>query len=221
MRLRVDRTHLRTALFATALAFALPFSTEALGQTVSQINLTTDNQDFLTSQGFTPAANVDPNLINPWGMSYSTTSPFWVSDQGTGVSTLYTGTGAPIPLVVTIPGSATGPSGPTGQVFNSTSGFELAPGNPARFIFANLSGTISGWNPTVNATNAVIAATTEGAVYTGLAIGSSGGNSFIYAANNSAGTIDVFDQNFNSRRSAGASTTRTCRQASHRLTPST
>ena len=217
MRLRVDRTHLRTALFATALAFALPFSTEALGQTVSQINLTTDNQDFLTSQGFTPAANVDPNLINPWGMSYSTTSPFWVSDQGTGLSTLYNAAGAPQGLVVTIPGAG----GPTGQAFNSTSGFQLTSGNPARFIFANLNGTISGWNPTVNATNAVVAATTQGAVYTGLAIGSSGGNSFIYAANNSAGTIDVFDQNFNSRRSAGASTTRTCRQASHRLTPST
>jgi len=67
MRLRNDRGRLRSVLFATAFAFALPCSTEALCQTVSQINLTTDNQDFLTTQGFAAAAHVDPNLINPWG----------------------------------------------------------------------------------------------------------------------------------------------------------
>ena len=152
--------HLRTGLFATALAFALPFSTEASSQVVSQINLTTDDPGFLTKLGFAPALNVDPNLKNPWGMSFSTTSPFWISDQATGVSTLYNSSGAPLSLVVTIPGSSTGPSGPTGQVFNGGTGFELTPGNSARFIFANLNGTISGWNPAVDPTNAVVAATT-------------------------------------------------------------
>jgi uncharacterized protein (TIGR03118 family) len=196
MRLHVDRAHLRTALFATAFVLALPYSIEASSQTVTQINLVTDNQDFLTSQGFSAAANVDPNLINPWGMSFSTTSPFWISDQGTGVSTLYNANGVPQSLIVTIPGSATGPSGPTGQVFNGTSDFQLTSGNSARFIFANLDGTISGWNPNVNPTNAIVAATTAGAVYTGLASGSNSAGNFLFAANNAAGRIDVFNGSF-------------------------
>lgn len=196
MRLRVDKAQMRKALLATAFAFGISIPSGAVSQTVDQINLTTDNQAFLISQGFAPANHVDPNLINPWGMSFSTTSPFWLSDQGTGVSTLYTGTGAIVPLVVSIPGSAMGPSGPTGQVFNGGTGFELAPGSSARFIFANLNGTISGWNPSVDPTNAVVAVTEQGAVYTGLALANNGGNSFLYAANNAAGTIDVFNSSF-------------------------
>jgi len=196
MPLCVSKARLRTALFATALAFALPFSTEASSQAVSQVNLTTDDQAFLLSQGFAPANNVDPNLINPWGMSYSTTSPFWVSDQVPSLSTLYNSAGAPQSLVVTIPSGAGDDVGPTGQVFNGGTGFELTPGNSAKFIFANLDGTISGWNPTVNLNNAVVMATTDGAVYTGLASGSNSGGSFLYAANRAAGTIDVFDSNF-------------------------
>jgi uncharacterized protein (TIGR03118 family) len=196
MRLRVDKRQMRKALLATAFAFGISISTGAASQTVAQINLTTDDQAFLTSQGFAAANHVDPNLINPWGMSFSTTSPFWLSDQGAGVATLYNAAGAPVPLVVSISGSMVGPSGPTGQVFNGGAGFELTPGNSARFIFANLNGTISGWNPAVNPTGAVVAATETGAVYTGLALGSSGGSNFLYAANNAAGTIDVFDANF-------------------------
>src|SRR5690349_4487021 len=113
MPLCVATVSLRTGLFATALAFALPFSTAASSQSVSQINLTTDDPGFLTGLGFAPAQNIDPNLKNPWGMSFSTTSPFWISDQATGLSTLYDAAGAPRSLVVTIPGSAMGPSGPT------------------------------------------------------------------------------------------------------------
>jgi uncharacterized protein (TIGR03118 family) len=196
MRLRIDRARLQAVLYATAVAFALPCSTEALCQAVSQINLTTDDQAFLVSQGFAPAANVDPNLINPWGMSFSPTSPFWISDQGKDRATLYNGAGVPQSLVVTIPGSATGPSGPTGQVFNSsTSDFTLSVGGTARFLFANLDGTISGWNPGTG-TAASVAATTPGAVYTGLALGNNGNGNFLYAANNAAGKIDVFNGSF-------------------------
>lgn len=193
------RRHLRAGLFATAIALALPFSTAGVCQAIQQINLTTDNQEFLVSQGFTQAAFVDPNLINPWGMSFGPTSPFWISNQGSGNTTLYTGTGQPFPqptpLVVTIPGSATGPSGPTGQTFNSTTSFTLSNSNPAVFLFANLNGTISGWNGGSGTTAQVVAGTPGGAVYTGLAIGSTGGNNFLYAANH-AGGIDVFDQSF-------------------------
>jgi uncharacterized protein (TIGR03118 family) len=143
----------------------------------------------------------DPNLKNPWGISFSATSPFWVSNQRTGTSTLYSGdrtqpngTISPITvngLVVTIPGS-----GPTGQVRNGTTDFKLANGNgnPASFIFATLGGTITAWN---TGTTALLEATVTGASYTGLAIGtSSSGANFLYAANQNTGKIDVFDKTF-------------------------
>ena len=209
MRLRIDRARFRTALFATAIAFAVPYSTQADCQAIQQINLTTDSNEFLVSQGLTPAANVDPNLVNPWGMSFGPTSPFWISNQVSGNSTLYTGSGTPFPqptpLVVTIPGSASGPSGPTGQTFNSTTSFTLSNTNPAVFLFANLNGTISGWNGGSGTNAQVVAGTPGGAVYTGLAIGSTGGNNYLYAANH-AGGIDIFDQSFAPTTLAGSFT---------------
>src|SRR4051794_20794271 len=83
MRLRTDRARLRTAIFAGVAAIALPCSTQALSQIAQQINLVTDDNTFLVSQGFTAANTVDPNLINPWGMSFSGGGPFWISNQGT------------------------------------------------------------------------------------------------------------------------------------------
>ena len=150
------------------------------------------------------AAHTDPNLSNPWGISSSATSPFWVSDNKTGVSTLYNGNGEPFPLqnplVVNIPppGGGTPPAAPTGQVFNGGSNFNLGPNQPARFIFATEDGTISGWNPAANPTNAILKVDNSaiGAVYKGLAIGNNGTGDFLYAANFSAGKIDVFDSAF-------------------------
>jgi uncharacterized protein (TIGR03118 family) len=142
------------------------------------------------------AAVTDASLKNPWGVSHSATSPFWVSDQGANVSTLYTVTAAGVSknaLTVSIPTTASGPQGPTGQVFNNTSGFPVN-GSPALFMFANLNGTISAWNPSAG-TTAVIEATTPNTNYTGLAI-SSGATPFLYAANGSQNRIDVFDGNF-------------------------
>lgn len=156
----------------------------------------------------------DPNLVNAWGLTRSSGSPFWVSDNVTGKSTLYNGLGQKIALVVTIPpapnGAATGT--PTGDVFNITTGnptpsFSVSKGAasaPALFIFATLDGTISGWNPAVDPTNAVIAAnrSSEGAVYTGLAITSDPSGDFLYAADNGPNSrIDVFDKNFKLVRS--------------------
>src|SRR5215467_2402080 len=106
MGLRRHGSPLRMALLATAATIALPYSSQAVGQVAQQINLVTDNQAFLASQGFAPANTQDANLINPWGMSFGPTSPFWISNQGTGTSTLYTGNGTPFPqpnpLVVAI-----------------------------------------------------------------------------------------------------------------------
>jgi uncharacterized protein (TIGR03118 family) len=148
------------------------------------------------------AAVTDPDLINPWGVSFisasSSSSPFWVSDNGANAATLYSVTGstgvAKVPLTVDIPTTASGPQGPTGQVSNTNaSSFILSDGTSADFIFANLNGTISAWNPGLG-TNAAVEWTTPGAVYTGLAVNEA--HTLLYAANDSAGTIDVFNKSF-------------------------
>jgi uncharacterized protein (TIGR03118 family) len=155
----------------------------------------------------------DPNLVNGWGLTRSSGSPFWVSDNVTGKSTLYNGAGQrfPVgsPLVVTIPPApgSTAIGTPTGIVFNITTAnptpsFSVSKGDasaPALFLFATLDGTISGWNPGVDPTNAVIASnrSNEGAVYTGLAITSDPSGDFLYAADNGPNSrVDVFDKNF-------------------------
>jgi uncharacterized protein (TIGR03118 family) len=145
----------------------------------------------------------DPNLKNPWGVSSSPTSPLWVSNQGTSTSTLYNVTSTGISInsrIVNIPKTAAGPQGPTGQVFNNTSSFVVTgTTSPAAFIFADLNGTIDAWNITGDTAgaSAVIEATTPGAVYTGLAIGSNASGNFLYAANDAgAGSIDIFDGTF-------------------------
>jgi hypothetical protein len=98
----------------------------------------------------------DSQLKNPWGITRGTNSDWWVSDEMAGVSTLYNGIGTKNGLVVTIPHSAQTTIGsPTGIVVNGSKDFEVAPGAPAAFIFASFDGTISGWNPGVNLTNAI------------------------------------------------------------------
>jgi uncharacterized protein (TIGR03118 family) len=154
-------------------------SADALGY--SQTNLTSDIPGF--------AAELDPNLKNPWGMSFGVNSPFWVSDQATNVSTLYNAFGMPQSLVVAtppVPGM-----GPTGQAFVGGAGFTMKNGaGQASFVFATLDGTIDAWN---SGNSAAIQATTTGAVYTGLALA----DSHLYAADTKGGKIDVFDNNFN------------------------
>lgn len=170
---------------------ALPGSLRAANAYVVR-NLASDIPDL--------ADNTDPNLKGAWGISESSKSPFWISDAATGLSTLYESNGAVVSLVVTIPpskaGGATG--APTGTVYNGTTGFAIATGEPAAFIFDTLDGTISGWNSTVNKTEAVVAVdmSSSGAIFTGLAIATSGSNTYLYAANFAAGTIDVFDSTY-------------------------
>ena len=167
----IDR--LVTAACTIALAFAPAFlHADSLGFT--QTNLVSDVPGL--------AANTDPNLKNPWGVAFSATSPFWTSDQRTGLSTLYNAAGAPQSLVVTVPGSATPPTGPTGMVFSNIAGqFLLTNGSAATFIFDNLNGSISGWNGGAG-TTAIPMASTPGAIYTGLAQAATGGSNFLYAA---------------------------------------
>ena len=142
------------------------------------------------------AANTDPNLKNPWGVSSAPGGVFWVSDDRTGVSTLYSTSGAIEPLVVTIPtASGTGVAKVTGQVYNPTSDFFIPGQGPSQFIFASEDGSLSAWWEGTSAT-LVANQSTAGAVYTGLALASNGGANFLYAANFHSGEIDVFNTNF-------------------------
>ncbi len=150
--------------------------------------------------GFAP--NLDPNLVFGWGLTRSNGGPWWVNNRATGTSTLYNGLGQRFPLanplVVTIPppmGQAP-PSKPTGLIFNTTPDFTLAPTRPSIFLFTSEDGTISGWNPGVNATNSVIKVHSPGADYTGGAIGRNGTANFLFAANFASGAIEIFDGNF-------------------------
>jgi uncharacterized protein (TIGR03118 family) len=157
----------------------------------SQVNLVSDIPGL--------AALTDPALKNPWGISRSATSPFWLSDQGANVATLYSvaanGTVTKTNLNVAMPTTAAGPQGPTGQVNNNTTSFAVN-GLASAFIFANLNGTIDAWRGTlVPNTSAVTVVTTPGAVYTGLAIGNPAVPR-LFAANTAQNRVDVFDGAF-------------------------
>ena len=154
----------------------------------TQVNLVGNNDEY-------DATRVDPLLLNAWGLTFSPTGIAWLSAQAAGVSTVYNSEGLQILPAVSIP-SPGGPTGgnPTGVVFNGTTDFKLANGNPARFIFDGLDGIISGWNGGTAATKVIDNSATS--VYTGLAIAADGGNNFLYAANFRAGRIDVFDKDW-------------------------
>jgi uncharacterized protein (TIGR03118 family) len=165
-----------------------------LGDVYSQIDLVSDISGL--------ANTTDPNLLDPWGVSFSATSPFWVSNQASGTSTLYDGAGGKKSLTVSIPNQGGAPSsvnnGPTGQVFNigGSSNFLLAgAGSGADFIFANLDGSISAWNGGAGTTS-VIKANVAGASFTGLAIATANGSTQIYAADQNGSGIDVFNSNW-------------------------
>jgi len=163
------------------------------------------------------APTIDPNLKNPWGLTRSSGSPWWVGNNNSGTSTLYDGKGNPFPpkenggpLVVTVPPPGFAPgtqSAPTGVVFNgSPTDFLLTPGKPAIFIFATEDGTISGWNPGVNpptsVTNAILKVDnsdngeSDGAVYKGATSAEVNGKRFLYVTNFRSGKVEVYDTNF-------------------------
>jgi uncharacterized protein (TIGR03118 family) len=176
-------------LFAVAVLTAVP----ARADTYSNTNFQSDIPGV--------APHTDPNLVNPWGMAASSSGTIWVSDNGTGVSTLYRQDGTAVSLVVAIPAKHPRQgANPTGIVFNSTPFFQVTKnGNsaPAFFIFVSEDGTISGWNPTLDQTNAIVAVEgTNENIYKGLTIGMANGHNFLYATNFHRGRVDVFDENF-------------------------
>jgi len=181
--------------FTASAIFALIMGAACFGQHYAQTNLVSN------VSGVAPVT--DPQLINPWGISRGSGTPWWVSDQRTGLSTLYNGAGVKQSLVVTIPpadpNNKNTPTGtPTGTIFNgSQTDFLLAPGKPATFLFSTNDGTISGWNPAVAVEHAVIVVkTTDGSNYTGLTSAFINGKSFLYAANFNKGRVDIYDNAF-------------------------
>ena len=164
-----------------------------------QTNLVSDDNSVI------PAANEDPNLINPWGLAANSTGPFWVANNGTGLATAYDSTGTAQNVLVTIPTPLgdTNPATPTGIVANEGAAFTVSQSTTAdvsQFIFASEDGTISGWSPTVSVDNAikVVDNSSKFAVYKGLAMANTANNlPQLYATNFRSGKVDVFADNFN------------------------
>jgi uncharacterized protein (TIGR03118 family) len=144
------------------------------------------------------AKHIDPLQVNGWGLVYGPGGPFWVSDEGSGWSTLYTGTGVKKSLEVLIPAAGAGPGQPTGIVFNGTGEFPVQ-GWSALFLFATLDGTISGWAPQSNPNDAIIAVNNSAskANYTALAITNRASGNLLYATNLANNVVEVYDGNFN------------------------
>jgi uncharacterized protein (TIGR03118 family) len=204
--------------FGLALHGAFAPAAKAAGNGYHQTNLVAD----VAGQ----AAVTDANLVNPWGLVAGPTTPWWIADNHSGFSTVYSGSGQPTPsgspLVVAVAPPGGSPAGtvaaPTGIVFNGTSDFMLDATNPARFIFSTEDGTISGW---ASGTNSVLKAdnSSTGAVYKGLAIGGSGQvggyalspspasnavGTLLFATDFHNGKIDVFDASFDPVNLAGS-----------------
>ncbi len=182
-----------------ALFLALWVPSLTFAQHYKQTNLVSDVPTV-------PPTTNDVNLKNAWGLSRSTGSPWWVSDNGTGLSTLYNITGPTATLTATVnprvvvipsPNGSPSPSTPTGTVFNGSTDFALAPDKPARFIFVTEDGTISGWNPAVDPNNAILRVdNSPKAVYKGVTTGDVKGVRYLYVANFRGGEIEVYDTNF-------------------------
>jgi uncharacterized protein (TIGR03118 family) len=137
------------------------------------------------------AARTDPNLVNAWGLTASATSPWWVSDNGTDLSTLYRGDGTPQALVVKVAG------GPTGTVFNPTAGFVLPTGGKALFLFDSEDGIVRAWNGAQGTTAIVVKDRSDvGAIYKGLAIADTAAGPRLYAADFHNARVDVFNGSF-------------------------
>jgi len=193
----MSRVMSKCVIVAIALVSSLVLlSAPLMAQHYNRTDLTTDDASV------SPAPNTDPNLVNAWGMSRSSSSPWWISDNGAGLATLYDLNGVPQSLVVTIPPpkGQSGPSTPTGTVFNyAANSFNVAPGQRAIFIFVTENGTISGWNPNVNGTTAVIKVdnSKNGAIYKGCALATlKGGAQRLYVTNFASGKVEMYNGNF-------------------------
>jgi uncharacterized protein (TIGR03118 family) len=195
-------------LCTLTIAAVLAFSTEGMAQAYQQTNLVSDIQGLAQNP---PNSQPDKQLVNPWGLVASSTSPWWVSDNNAGVSTLYNGQGVKQGLVVNIPSPVNGVAGtPTGVVFTGAAGFTFqAKGSKASavFTFVTEDGTVVAWGPAINPQDlpndafVVVSSSASGAtdaVYKGATIAqmTAGGPFFLYVTNIRSGRIEVYDTNF-------------------------
>jgi uncharacterized protein (TIGR03118 family) len=201
----------------STLIIAIGMSTRAIGMSshgYMQHNLVSDDNTKI------PAANQDTTLLNPWGVAFFPGGPFWINDNGSGISALYQGDGTgfngadpALPVTIPPPAGGTSPSAPTGIVANTSFVFNLNNSMPAAFIFATEDGTISAWNlgdgipgtAELKADNSAKGCSNgaTGAVYKGLAVGTNTTEVFVYATNFRCGTVDVFDGTFKSATLSG------------------
>jgi uncharacterized protein (TIGR03118 family) len=177
----IRRTMLALGVVVVALLATVPLQA-AEGNSYTVTSLVSD------VPGAAPVT--DPNLVNAWGLTASSTSPWWVADNETSVSTLYNGAGVKQSLTVTVGTD----SGPTGVVFNTLgSGFNVTNGTTtasSRFIFDGEDGVLRGWSPTVDATHALVGAMGDpGAIFKGLAIA----DGKLYASDFHNNEVAVFD----------------------------
>jgi len=167
-------------------------------------------QHNLVSDGALSADHFDPNLVNAWGLAFNPFGPAWVADNGTGVATVYDGSGNALPLVVQIPTPSSSSGGAvTGAVYNGSPSFvvtENAVSAPSRFLFDTEDGVIAGWAPNVDGTHAikVIDNSGSGAIYKGIAISAGGTGARLYATDFHNAKVDVFDGSFHPVALAGS-----------------
>jgi uncharacterized protein (TIGR03118 family) len=182
-----------TSFTPRTLVLAILFGAIVLisGTAAAQYQLTN-----LVSNQVGQAKHTDPLLVNAWGLAYGPTGPFWISDEGSGWSTLYDGNGVKQGLEVLVPAAGSGTGSPSGIVHNGSQDFQVE-GWASIFLLATLDGTISGWAPQSNPNAAIIAVTTSGASYTGLAITNYSSGNFLFAADNANNKVDIYDASFN------------------------
>jgi uncharacterized protein (TIGR03118 family) len=168
-------------------------------------------KQLLVSDQLGVATFHDPRLVNAWGIASNADGLLFVADNGTGLSTVYPPSGIPIPfsIHVPLPGGATGAAAPSGVVSNATDVFRISHGNherPARFLYATEDGTISGWNPDVSPTSAILAVdnSANNSVYKGIAIGHTSAGDRLYATDFHNRHVDVFDGAFDPVHMASA-----------------
>jgi len=200
MKPDIDRRRTRKWFGVAAVLAVLFAANTASAQRYIQHNLVSDVPSL--------APRTDPNLVNAWGIAHSPSGPIWISNNGSGTSTVYDENGLPVPgpttpLVVAIPAGTANTEGgvPTGTTFNGTGQFIVSEGEKsgsALFLFAGEDGTVSGWSPGVNFTQAILAVdnSASGVVYKGIALGSTNSGNFIYLTDFHDGRVDVYDSNF-------------------------
>src|SRR5262245_20560003 len=191
------RANVLPAILLLSIVLVLGGVCPAAAQFYLQLNLVSD--------GAVPAGLTDTRVVNAWGLVSGPTTPWWISDNGIGLTTLYNvGTGT-ITNTFTVPGAGGQQGTPTGVVFNGGPGFVVNNGvgtSPARFIFASEDGTISAFRGAPIVT--VVPNSGSGAVYKGIAIDSATAGTLLYATNFHAGTVDVFDSTFKPLQMPGA-----------------